>query len=135
MTLVHLAIAFQLWASTSQKDRGNQPVQWKVQLGPTAYAIDGRLPSPFAARSVNLTDFAHNLGETSQLTRRAFAALQTSSYVFAGGMRARRRPIARTPTTTTTSATARLKVHRSAVDDTNIQGTRYHAPAMAKVGI
>ncbi|KIJ23048.1 hypothetical protein M422DRAFT_276459 [Sphaerobolus stellatus SS14] len=110
----HLALAFQLRASTSQKDRGNQPVQWKAQLGPTAYAIDGRLRSPFTARSVNLTDFAHNAGETSQLTRRAFAALQTPSDVLAGGRRTRRRPVARTPTTaTTTSTIARPKVQGS----------------------
>ncbi|KIJ22457.1 hypothetical protein M422DRAFT_277101 [Sphaerobolus stellatus SS14] len=101
------------------------------------------------ARSTSL--FAHYAGETSQLTRRVFAAVQTPSNILTEGRRARRRPVARTPTAvTTTSATARPKVHRKVVDDANIQGTRsvsfYHftlivgcyrhsTSAMAKVDI
>ncbi|KIJ51734.1 hypothetical protein M422DRAFT_244075 [Sphaerobolus stellatus SS14] len=50
-TVCHLALAFQLRASTSQKDRGSQPIQEKVQFGPAAYVIGGRLISSVAAVS------------------------------------------------------------------------------------
>ncbi|KIJ51723.1 hypothetical protein M422DRAFT_244062 [Sphaerobolus stellatus SS14] len=56
-------IVEQLRASTSQKDRGSQPIQRKVQFGPAAYVIGGRLINPFAASSVNFTYSRTMLGK------------------------------------------------------------------------